>query len=419
MSNNNKKSIYYWVICACCTIIVFITAGVMLNSFSTYYPYFREMRGFSDSQLSLLITVRSAASIVAMFFVNKFFGKLGLKRGIILGIMFCIASLAVYAYAYDMTTMIIATSLAGVGSLYGSTYPVTILINRWFIKRKGTALSICISGTGLATVFVPNLTVTTIDKYGLSSALLITALISGILGLASASLLSNSPQNKGLVPYGQGEELEAKVQVKNNTNISISRNLTVIVLIVMAMQGIAAYETTQLFTLHYTNSGFSTAQAASALAVWGGVLTVAKLIYGPMADKFGIYKVNYFSLIFATLGIGLCCLAYTQNYYIILIASVCIGISFPYNTIGVSLWASSLYSQEDYAKAYQQMNLSYQIGVMVFSAVPGIIANKTGSYTIPYIMFTVMMFAALSLIQFVFIKHSEVEKNTEVSTVLS
>ncbi len=385
---------------------------MMLNSFSTYYPYFKAVRGFTDSQISFLITVRSAAGILSLVFVNKYFEIFNIKKGMIIGLVICAISLVLYANATTFALLVTATFVAGIGIILASTFPATILINRWFIKSRGTALSICISGTGIATVFVPNLTVSVIEKYGLSAALYLSAAALAVLGIGSALFIYDYPEKKGLVPYGEGETIETKVKLNNQTNISIGSGLTVVILIAMALQGIASYETTQLFTMHYTNSGFTNEQSASALAVWGGVLTIAKLIYGPMADRFGIYKVTYFSLIFATAGIGLCCFAYTGQYFIIMLASVFIGISFPYNTIGVSLWASSLYKQEDYPKAYQRMNLANQVGVMAFSVVPGLIANKTGDYILSYAIFAVMVFVALVIVQIAFIKHDKLEKQS-------
>ncbi len=410
--NQNKKSSYYWVICFFSTIIIFMTTGVMLNSFSTYYPYFRELRGFDDSQIALIVTVRSAAGIISLAFANKYFEKLGLKKGIMAGVFLCGISLAMYANANSVVMLMVATFVGGVGSTLGSTFPVTLLINRWFIKNRGLALSICISGTGLSTVFVPNITVKVIENYGLDMALYLSAAVVSVLGLGSSLFLYNRPEDKGLLPYGEGESQEVKVKINNQTDRSIGTGMTVLLLVAMALQGIGSYEATQLFTLHYTNCGFTNAQAASALSVWGGVLTASKLVYGPLADKFGVTKTNAFSMIFATLGVGLCCFAYTQNYWVIMLASVFIGLSFPYNTIGTSLWASSLYKPEDYAKGFQRMNLVNQLGVMAFSVVPGFIAKYTGSYAIPYAMFAAMICVSIAIAQYLIIKH---EKEGKVS----
>lgn len=390
---------------------MFATTGVMLNSFSTYYPFFRELRGFTDSQLSLTVTFRSFAGILSMMFIDKYFKHFDIKKGMIVGVLLCVLALVMYAKADNIVMLLLATFTAGCGSSLSSTYPITILINRWFVKRKGLAISICLSGTGLSTVFIPNITVALIDKIGITSTLLVTAGFVALLGIGCTSALFDYPEKRGLNPFGYGEvmETEVKVTANNQASVSISGRLTAILLVAMALQGIASYETTQLFTLHYDNCGFTAAQSAAALSVWGGTLTAAKLVYGALADRFGIYKLNYFTLVVATLGVGLCCFAYTKVYMVILLAAVLIGISFPYNTIGSSLWASSLYRPEKYAKAYQKMNLSVQIGQMAFSFVPGLIAQKTGEYISSYAMFAVMMFVAIAMVQYVFKQHQKLE----------
>ncbi len=369
--------------------------------------------------MSLIVTVRSAAGILFVSIVDKYLNRFEIKKGMIIGIVAGVISLIMYAQAESVFMLLAATFIAGFTSIVASIYPVTILINRWFVRSRGTALSLCISGTGLATVFVPALTVRIINSYGLSAALYITAAFVGVLGVLAALCLKDRPEDMGMTAYGQGDSVGEVRKINNNTSVSIGKGLTVFVLAAMALQGISSYEATQLFTLHFTNEGFTNVQAASALSMWGGVLTISKLIYGPLADRFGVYKMNYFTMIFATLGVGLCSLAFTGKYFVIMLATFFIGVSFPYNTIGVSLWASSLYRPEEYAKAYQKMSMVQQVGVMLFSFIPGQIAQRTGEYGSSYVMFAVMMFLAHLLVQIVFVKHNKSEKKVSQSELQS
>ena len=73
-------------------------------------------------------------------------------------------------------------------------------------------------------------------------------------------------------------------------------------------------------------------------------------------------------------------------------AAVTEGIVGP-NTVGISIWAANLSSEEGYVRTLRNYQVSYTIGGLAFSSVPGLLADLTGSY-LP----TRLLAIALSLI---------------------
>jgi hypothetical protein len=78
-----KKRFHYgWVICISCTVLMVCTMGFAVNAFSIYMPYIQKAHGFTSSQLSLVPTVRSLFSLIALLTVDKYFQKTGLRAGV-------------------------------------------------------------------------------------------------------------------------------------------------------------------------------------------------------------------------------------------------------------------------------------------------------------------------------------------------
>ena len=63
-------------------------------------------------------------------------------------------------------------------------------------------------------------------------------------------------------------------------------------------------------------------------------------------------------------------------------------------TVGIPVWASDLDRSDRFADNVRHMQITYAAGAMAFASVPGIIADKTGSYTPYYGIFAVLTFFA-------------------------
>lgn len=409
-----KKKTYYWVLCILCMVIIISGSGMLLNSFSTFSPFFVSQRDFTNTQMSALMTIRSASTVFALGIANKYYEKFNLKRGMFIGIIACALSMFCYAMGSKYYLMIAASLLSGFGTSLSGVFPVSLLINRWFKKCLALALSICISGTGMSSIFMPKITVRLIANIGLNKTLLYYCFAMAAIGITCVLLIQNYPKDKGMVPYGQ-DEIEVntiaevtKPMVRDVKSITKTQNI--MLLTGMLLQGIAASEATQLFTLHFSTYGFTPEQYATCISVWGFTLTFSKPFYGMITDRIGVYKMNYFSLFAAALGIGLCCFAYTGSYLVILAGCAIIGLAFPYNTIGISIWAKELFSASEFQAAFQKMQFMGQIGVLFFAMIPGMIADRTGEYTSTYVIVTIFMFTCAVLVQAVFIAHNKSEK---------
>ena len=53
--------------CAGCTLMLFVTCGLAFNVFSAAQPYVLAQNGFTNTQTSLITTIRSAAYLLGTF----------------------------------------------------------------------------------------------------------------------------------------------------------------------------------------------------------------------------------------------------------------------------------------------------------------------------------------------------------------
>lgn len=87
--------------------------------------------------------------------------------------------------------------------------PISLLIGRWFHARRGLAFGIGTTGSGIATIVMPPLITTLIEKRSLSFAFYTEAAITALASLLILLLIRDRPEDLGMLPYTAGEETKA------------------------------------------------------------------------------------------------------------------------------------------------------------------------------------------------------------------
>ena len=62
------------------------------------------------------------------------------------------------------------------------------------------------------------------------------------------------------------------------------------------------------------------------------------------------------------------------------------GLGVPLSTVGLAVWAADFGGEARVAQLVQQLQLSYAIGSLLLSTMPGMIADRTGSYAPAYLV---------------------------------
>lgn len=91
----------------------------------------------------------------------------------------------------------------GVGVGIGMAYvPAVGAVQRWFVRRRGLASGLAVSGIGLGTLGVPPLAALLIEWSGWRGAYLALGIAALVIGCGAALLIEASPETRGLGPDG-------------------------------------------------------------------------------------------------------------------------------------------------------------------------------------------------------------------------
>ena len=410
-----KAQPYRFTICALSTVMVFVCVGLVSNAFSICLPFIIKVHGFSNTQISLLATMKSVTSLLAMFAADRYYGRLGLKKGIALAMLS--ASLSFFIYGISSTPLLYcaASALSGISYAMGGMIPASLLIRQWFPLKPAAALGIAASGSGIGSVLGPVTLLFLIENFGLSSAFLAQALAVAAVTLPIVALIrENTPEHTGIETAGVEDFPETEVSSGSSRDCihggtllhnRLSRREQLRILCGSFLIGVLGLTGFNYLSLLYTSAGHSAATVSFFLSLMGILLIAGKCSFGWIADRAGSFRTAALFCLFLCIGQLLCCFAPQSGHLLFGITFLFLGMGLALASVGLSIMASDFCQVGNYATVLKNYQLSYALVGLVSSAVPGMLADRTGSYLPSYILFFILSIALFLFIIPVYRRH--------------
>lgn len=434
-----KKIHYSWYICAACVLMLFACMGMGANGFSIFMPMIQEAYDLTSTQVSSFITIRNLVCFCAMFSVGLYYDKLGYRAGTTLATLFAAAAYIGFSISRTYIMFCISTAVMGLAYCFGTMIPAAILMNKWFVKNRALALSICGAGTGVAMIILPPISTGLVKAIGLSATFRAEGIFIIVTAVFVALIIRSNPEDMGLKPLGFEENSSANSGADRAENAGgqaekaasagstpavgsavnegaspvIGQNderlpkilWATLITASMLMGSVASVGYAHLSVL-YSSAGFDSGYIAAMISGIGLLLTLGKLLFGYMTDRIGGYKTSMIFWIFLIAGDLLCCFAYAGSHIINIIVAFTLGIGYALSNLGTSVWSNDMGKGAQYAKLVRYLQISMSGGALITSNVPGILADLsgTGSYLPAYIMFTVfcVVSAAFTAISYIY-----------------
>ena len=394
-----KFSFHYgWVVCLCATFIFFINVGFTNSAFGVHLPYIINSLGCTNAEASLIVSVRTAATMLALCLADIYIKKFGIKRGLEYALFVGVLGFLSFAFAAGLPVYYFGGFCIGLASGFGGFMVLSMLLHQWFKDSLGLALGVCAAGSGFAVIILPPLLTKLINSIGLNKVFIFEALMEALALLLSVLLVFSSPQEKALKPYENGKQNLENVD-KRSSGIDISSGIFLIALMsaAMAFTG-AGGHTGTFFTLLYTGLGYSETAAAAMYSAVGCILTAAKLVFGRLSDAIGAYKTALIAYAIFTAGCVFCCFAGKQSALINILAIAFQGVGLVVTTITITAMAEDLSTDESFPRLLKIMNIFYFLGILVGSYILGLLADITGNYVVSFALCGFFSFASAALV---------------------
>ncbi|MFZ5672532.1 MAG: MFS transporter [Pseudomonadota bacterium] len=192
---------YGWAIVASAFAVTLLGFGSAYTFSAFLKPLEREF-GASRGEVSLVFALAGFLYFALGIVSGPLADRFGARLMAVLGMLLVGAGLVFAGLARTITEVYVAYGL-GVGIGVGCAYvPAVGAVQRWFVRRRGFASGLAVSGIGLGTLVMPPLAAWLIDLIGWRQAYIVLGLLAGLLGIVMSWLLVNDPRERGVGPDG-------------------------------------------------------------------------------------------------------------------------------------------------------------------------------------------------------------------------
>lgn len=388
---NNKK----WSVCILCTLLVFGSGGLTMTAFSIHQPYLVSIAHFTNTQSSLIISVRTVANLAAVLWAYKIYERFSVRSCLFVSSLSAFASFFLYGIAGNITGLYFtAAFLGGIAAGLGGIVPATILMSRWFVKNVSLAIGICAAGTGISAMIAPLIIEKVINDFSWQTAFLAEAFFCAVVGVLVFMFVQDYPDEQSR------EQDRSKKNVQPNLEKSLlNKKKFLVMCLAIFMQGVIGNVSYPHLSVLLSSEQYTTAAISVILSAVGVTLTIGKCLYGWVTDKIGVIYSNVIFCFFLIVGELLCCFTPVHNRIITFLCIVCLGSGLSLCTVGVSVYALQLGGHEYSSVLLRSFQVVYQGGALIFSSLPGMIADMSGSYIPFYLLMVIFTLFSGILVQ--------------------
>jgi len=352
--------------------------------------------------LMLAMTVVSGVSALLSPFLGRVLDLLSLRAAMACGSILLTLGLFSISFAQSFTQILIiyGVLIAPANILIGPL-AATVLLSRWFTKRRGAAIGFAITGISLGGLIFPPLIQFLIDTFEWRQGIRYLAMIVLALTSGAVALVVNRPEDRGLHPDGVATDAAAAPSAAPQAPFSAKVILTdpnfwtIAVLIATVTAGMKGM-VTNLSPLAI-DEGIAASAAAFLISMYSASGFVSKLGFAAIADRLNPRTLMAVSL--SGYAAGTACMVFAEAGYLVIAAGVCLmgffgGMMVPLE----SFLIPRVFGRHVIGRVGGLMNLAILSFLLVSPPLFGRIYDMTGSYDAIF-----LTFSSLALVVLVFL----------------
>ena len=393
-----RNSLHYgWVIVFTGTLTIVACLGLARFAFGMLLPSMREALGMSFDEIGFLGTLNFAGYLVSVgltpLLLRRFTPRSLISIGLVL-IASCMFAISVSDSYLRVATLY---ALVGVGSGLANI-PLMVLVSFWFRRdMRGRAAGFIVIGSGFAIIFsgflIPCLNAH-FGAHGWRIAWLIIGFIVLVIAAIVATLIRNSPEEKGLEPLGASGNVDYDPS-ETKGRFSVAQILVHLGTLYFVFGATYVIYGTFIVTTMVEEYGF-TEMIAGRFWSWVGFFSLfSGVLFGILSDRIGrkgglvaVFSVQTLAYLLAGLNLG-------EN--VIFVSIVLYGLAaFAIPAIMAAAIGDYL-GKARAAAGFSIITFCFAIGQTVGPAVAGIVAESTGTFTVSYLASSGLTIAAALL----------------------
>lgn len=337
--------------------------------------------GWSLSQISGAVSLMMLSTAACMPIAGRLVDRWGARRVllpslIILGVAFLLAPFIRSYWQFLALYLVMGTLAVGTNSV-----AYMRILSSWFDRRRGLAIGIAGSGTGLGFAYVPALSALLVAQYGWRGCYIgLGAILLFVTLPLVFFVLKETPEEVGLCVDGESSAAETVTAPKGMSVREAIRTRDFWVLggvfvgLAFALYGLMPHLVPLL-----TSRGLSEAAAASIASLFGLAAFGGRLLIGFLLDKFDARKIAL--LFFSLSAVGLFSLNFPLPYWAFVGTALLLGGSLGAEVDMLAYLISRYFGLTAFSQIFSVMFSAVMVAMGVAPLVFGLVFDRTGSYS--------------------------------------
>ena len=397
------KFFYGWWIVIGGLLIMATCYTVFVNCIPLFQTHIVEDLGLTVGQFNTGVSITTVVAVFASLVIGKLTDKCSAR---VLGAVTVLTSSVVLVGLSQITAVWQLYALcvvAGMVVVAGTRLLVSVIISNWFTLKRGLAVSIALSGSGIGGVILSPATSAMIEASGWRAAFLLLAVVCLVAALPLAvAAFRTRPSEKGLEPYGAGQTEQAKADRSPDAPVTVSVGwkplrksaafwLLVVGFVAMGItngciitNSIANMTSVTVGGTEVVTGGHSTLWAGSVWSFYLAVVIVAKVSLGAIYDRWGLRMGTLLGTVTSVAaGIALCFPATDAGP---ILACLFFGFATCMGTVAPPIMVVKEYGKKDLGTVTGIVTAFELLGAAVGAVVSGVIFDAYLSFAPVWIM---------------------------------
>lgn len=340
---------------------------------------------FQPSRMVLMLTMTVLAGTCAVLspFLGTLLDRLSLRHMMLIGSFFLAAGYTAISFATNfMQILVIFGVLIAPANILIGPVAITVLLSRWFVKRRGRAIGLAIAGISAGGFLFPMIIQGLLDSNEWRDAMRLLSVVLLVWTIPAVLLVVNDPAERGLNPDGDAQPpadasdvniaaLPARAILGDPTFWLIAATVAIVT---SGLKGMI----TNLAPLAIDN-GIDATTAATLISVYAACGFVAKFLFASLSDRLGPKPIMITSL--AGFSAGMACLTQASGGYAVIALGVGMMGLFGGLMVPVESYiAPRVFGARGVGRALGMLTATILLALLSTPPLFGLIFDLTGSY---------------------------------------
>jgi len=383
----NGKGIFFgwWVVGACAICISTGPGPFAFAALGLFVLPFNAEFGWDRAEISFCLTLLIAATAVCLPLIGRLVDRFGSRVVLLPSLLVMAVCLAAIPLLVSELWHLMLIFLA-IGTLAAGTnsVPYMPVLSAWFLKKRGLAIGLAISGIGLGYFYVPLVTHYFIDQYGWHSGWYALSAIVLLIAVPLAFIfLRETPASMGLQPDGVTTTSEPPRATRKDVGFTTREVLRhrefwilcgIFVVLSFVLNGMLSAIVPML-----VDRGMQTSTAAAVAATEGLTVFISRIVIGYLIDRiFAPYvAIAFFTL--SAVGIGIYALGAVDT--MAFVGAIMVGLSLGAEVDLLAYLTGRYFGLRTFGATYGLLFAAILTGTALGPLAFGIGFETTGSYT--------------------------------------